>query len=544
MLCISSGVEAAATPWQANPHGQVRLICADDEVPKTGSLFLGFHFKTAPGWYVYWKVAGDAGYPPKVAWKGSKGFKNPQFLWPQPKRFILPGNIVEYGYEDEVVYPVRAELDAAGATVKISATVSYLTCNTSCVPYQYAFTLNLPVEQLLKDAHAQALIEKYLARVPSKELSDTDIQRSTPTKPFHESFPWWTILFAFLGGVILNVMPCVLPVLSIKLFGLLQQGGQNGGGIFRYAMASALGIIVSFLGLAGVAIFLRQAGHAIGWGIQFQNPWFVGILMIVVFLFAFNLWGFFEIGMPRIFGHFATTFGRGETLTAHFVSGLFATLLATPCSAPFLGSAMGFALTQPAGVILATFAAAGTGMALPYFVLAIFPGSLGWLPRPGVWMIRIKAWLGVFLAATGIWLGWVLFQQLKGVRPPVAVAVGSDPSLSWQPFDEAAIQKHIKGGRPVFVDVTADWCVTCKYNERFVLSDPDVVAEFKKRDVVMMRADWTNQDPAIGRYLMSSGRAGIPFYALYYPYRDPVLLSEFLTKKQVLREMRVWDALQ
>src|SRR5258706_7650799 len=210
-------------------------------------------------------------------------------------------------------------------------------------------------------------------------------------------------------------MPCVLPTLSIKLLGLLQHSGQSRNTVVRHTLASAAGILASFIALALAAIAARSTGHAIGWGIQFQEPLFVGFLALIIFLFALNLLGTFEVGFPRIFRQFAVTFGRGETLSAYFVSGVFATLLATPCSAPFLGTAMGFALSQSPAIILAIFTAVGGGMALPYFILAAFPHSLHWLPKPGPWMIHLKTILGFFLAATVVWLGFVLSSQIQPV---------------------------------------------------------------------------------------------------------------------------------
>lgn len=550
--------EAVATPWQSNPQGQVRLLSSYDVAPKKGALLLGLHFKTAPGWYVYWKEAGDAGYPPSVRWDGSRGFRNPELLWPQPARFVLPGDIVEYGYEGEVVYPVRAELAGAEDGVRAVATVSYLTCYTSCIPYKYTLSLKIPAADPPKiDPEIAPLVERFMAQVPPSGTPDETILRAaktvqkTPvTAEFEEqgrqALAWPPLMFlAFVGGLLLNVMPCVLPVLSIKLLGLVQQAGDARRAIVRNSLLSAAGIVASFLGLGGIAAAAREGGRAVGWGIQFQNPVFVMFLAVVVLLFALNLWGVFEVGMPRIFGHFAATYGRGETLLAHFMSGLFATLLATPCSAPFLGTAMGFALTQSAGMIFMAFGAAGAGMAFPYFLLAAFPSTLHWLPKPGAWMVRLRAFFGVLLAGTAVWLGWVLYQQLKSPHPPLSLGerVQGEGGLTWVAFDESEILRYIKEGKPVFVDVTADWCVTCKYNERFVLSDPEVAEAFLKRGVVMMRADWTQRDAEIERYLKKFSRAGIPFYALYYPYRDPVILSEFLTKKQVLRELRAWDAL-
>jgi thiol:disulfide interchange protein len=539
-VLVSPGLFAASSELQTNPHSSVRLLASQNQVPASGELLLGLHFKPIDKWYVYWKNPGEAGYPPTVDWKGSRGFANPEFLWPAPVRIVLPGPIEEFGYEGEVIYPVRVKL--TGKPVQVRAQVSYLICYTSCIPYRVNLALDIPAAPSpKKDPESSALIEKFLAQVPSPEKTDEQIMREartvyvTPGEEQSATTPrslLWILLLGFLGGVILNVMPCVLPVLSIKLAGLLQHSGQSAAYIIKSSLASALGILVSFEALALVAILARRAGHAIGWGIQFQNPFFVTFLMLVVLFFALNLWGVFEIQMPRFLGRVATRKGDQESFAAHFVSGLFATLLATPCSAPFLGTAMGFALSQKDPIILATFASVGIGMALPYLILAAFPKSVRWLPKPGAWMITLKKGLALLLVATAAWLGWVLYQQIGAKR------MAAEQNAAWMTFDETAISKHVSAGRPVFVDVTADWCVTCKYNERFVLSDPRVMKEFEKQNMVLMKADWTNRDAIIAAYLMRHGRAGIPFYAYYRPGKPAVLLSEFLTVNQVLKTLQ------
>jgi len=529
---VAAPVRGAATEWKINPNGQVRLITAEDQVPAHGTLMMGVHFKTAPGWYVYWKVPGDAGYPPALKWEGSQGIKSPHLFWPAPTKFVMPGNITEYGYEGEVVYPVQAELEPQGKSVHVSAVLSYLTCNTACVPYKYDFSLDLPVGAEKPDVESRELIERFAAQVPPTEKSDESIQRAAPTvvknlmsiaetpaapNPLSLSA---LLLLAFFGGLLLNVMPCVLPVLSIKLLGLVKQAGHAHDLIVRNSLLSAAGIITSFLALGMVAVFAKAGGRAVGWGIQFQNPIFVLILAAIVFLFALNLWGVFEIGMPRIFGHFAVTYGQRETPLAHYMSGLFATLLATPCSAPFLGTAMGFALTQSSATILMAFATAGVGMALPYLILAFVPASLNWLPKPGFWMVKLKIIFGILLAGTSMWLIWVFLQE---VRP-----------TPQEPFDETRIQTLVAEGRPVLVDVTADWCVTCKYNERFILGSSEVRRALDRKNVIILKADWTSRNEPIRQYLAKFGRSGIPFYAYYQLGQDPKTLSEFLTKKQVL----------
>ncbi len=406
------------------------------------------------------------------------------------------------------------------------------------------------------------------------------------------------LLLALAGGLILNAMPCVLPVLSLKVFGLVRSAGQGRTEVVRGALATAAGILASFLALALTAIAARAAGAAVGWGIQFQRPGFVAFLAVVVVLFCLNLWGLFEISLPQRLARLGGA-GPREGIAGHFASGLFATLMATPCSAPFLGTAVGFALAQESPVILAIFAAVGVGMALPYLLLAAAPGTARFLPRPGEWMNTLRGIMGFLLAAAAVWLFYVLSRQVsaervaaielglltvslflwlrhrhtasgnprKGMRwvagigmiaaVAVTVAVAAmapapgaarDPRLaaersaggliSWEIWERTRAESLAAEGKLVFVDVTADWCFTCKMNERLVLETPEIAGAFAEHGVVPMKADWTNRDEEIGKFLAEHGRYGIPFYLLYRPGREPRVFSELLTKDRLLEAVK------
>ena len=398
---------------------------------------------------------------------------------------------------------------------------------------------------------------------------------------------------ALLGGLILNGMPCVLPIVSLKLFGFAQASGKPRREIVGGALMTTLGILVSFWALAGATLLARSAGQAIGWGIQFQNPLFVTFLALVLTLFSLNVWGLFEIQLPhaiasRLGGgghsHSAATAdhqtGGGGSYSGHFFSGVFATLMATPCSAPFLGTAVGFALSQPAATIVFVFTAVGIGLATPYLLLAAMPRATRLLPRPGEWMVTLRGVMGFLIAGTTIWLLYVLAAQMDSARlaflevglltlalfiwlqsrsrktglrvfgrvgaaaaavlvlllangAPVQSATGDGaPSglkvLDWVPFDPVQAETLAAEGRLVFVDVTADWCATCKVNERLVLETDETADLFARYEVVAMQADWTNRNDDIARYLASFGRYGIPFYALYRPGQEPHVFSELL----------------
>jgi len=342
------------------------------------------------------------------------------------------------------------------------------------------------------------------------------------------------LLIALLGGLILNLMPCVLPVLSIKLLGILGHGGGERAHARLSFLASAAGIVASFLALAALAITLRQAGLAVGWGIQFQQPAFLAVMVLILLLFAANLWGGFEINLPRWLLDRTPAGEAQPSLTGHFLSGALATLLATPCSAPFLGTAIGFALARGPLEIVAIFIALGIGMAAPFLLVAVWPDAVLRLPRPGRWMIRVRVAMGIALAGTALWLLTVLVAQIQTV-PSAQENVAPSGTIAWVPFDPAAIPSLVAGGKTVFVDVTADWCITCKVNKLAVVERGEVARMLSAPGLVAMRADWTRPDVVITDYLASFGRYGIPFNAVYGPGApEGIALPELLNEQSVL----------
>lgn len=376
------------------------------------------------------------------------------------------------------------------------------------------------------------------------------------------TFPLWAgLALGLLGGLILNLMPCVLPVLSIKLLGVIGHGGSRPRTVRISFLASAAGVLFSFLILAAAVVWLQAAGTLVGWGLQFQQPWFLVALSLVIGLFAANMWGWFEIGLPRLIADAGEAVSHVHGLGGHFLAGALATVLATPCSAPFLGTAIGFALARGPGDIFAVFAAVGLGLALPYLAVAAFPGIVSQLPRPGPWMTVLRRILAVALAGTAGWLLLVLAAQIGGsdalmVAALVLVAVGAvslaqhlpkaggriavtaglvagalafvvpqggpagdDSPLRewWAAFDEGAIPALVADGRVVLVNISAEWCITCKVNESLVLTADPVTRKLSELDAVAMMGDWTRPSDVISRYLARFGRYGIPFDAVYGP---------------------------
>jgi suppressor for copper-sensitivity B len=369
----------------------------------------------------------------------------------------------------------------------------------------------------------------------------------------------------------------VLPVLSLKILNLVSHGGGQRKQVTQSFLLTACGILFSFLMLACVMVGLRHFGLALGWGVQFQQPAFLMFLVLLLTFFAANLWGVFEIPLPRALADIFDE--RHPKLAGDFATGAFATLLATPCSAPFLGTAVGFALASGTAQIFAIFMALGFGMAIPCFIFAAFPRFATLLPKPGAWMLQLRRLLGLALALTALWLIWVLAAQITvayaicfglfmtavaillilrkhGTKNKlitlgiiefcaVALLLGFNGAMKprsmpqadrqWLSFNQNALDADIAEGKTVFLDVTADWCLTCKANMKFTLSDDEVSRRLFTTDVIAMQADWTNPDPVVVDLLHKYGRYGIPFNIVFGPNAPQgIPLPELLTPGLVI----------
>lgn len=388
---------------------------------------------------------------------------------------------------------------------------------------------------------------------------------------------WSILLTAFLGGLVLNVMPCVFPVLSLKMMALTAGDART---VRIGFAASSLGIVGSFLAIAAVLAGMKAAGAEIGWGIQFQSPAFLLTMTVVVLAFALGTAGLFEIALPYSIATKATRLTNGHGFGASLAQGFVATLLATPCSAPFVGTAVGFALAAGTWSIVSIFAAMGLGMAFPYILIAITPGLSRLLPKPGAWMQKARLLLSLALFATAGWLSLIL-ETFWGVSVSVVVLSlacgviigasmhwtcsenggrgvfvmlailaftgpvmvdrlpsGAPSGIAWTSFRPAEIQGLVGEGKTVLVYVTADWCMTCKVNDRTTWRDGTTVT-LVNRSAVAMKADWTRPDPAISTFLKENGRFGIPFTAVYGPGRkEGLILPEILTPGEVEKALK------
>lgn len=662
------GLSVQAQPWKKPEPVQAELVSRfHDAVPGT-EFEIGLLLRHDSKWHTYWKSTGDTGLPTRIQWSLPQGWHASEILWPTPAVFKI-GDLVNYGYGDEVLLPVRISVPASakvGSVQDIKAEVSWLMCADQCVPGKASLTLAVQVAD--KDGGATkacTLFEASHTAMPSP-LSDasgvfdpkTHAVRVTfkSTEPFHHFYvfaegddsvvygapqsvsrsadkisvtlqgtdelkagsqfsgvfaadggprkggwagsfsvplesgtvaaptvsddtpqtglsSWLAVAMAFIGGLILNVMPCVFPVLSLKILSLVQDRQRIN--LPLHGVVFTLGVLLTMLVLAGVLIAVKSAGISVGWGFQLQSPIFVASLAVIFAAISVNLLGWFEFSGVRVSGG-----SYSNSLLNCFATGVLAVVAASPCTAPFMGAALGYALTASIRESIFVFLALGLGMSLPWLVLSLFPVLTAWMPKPGAWMNVFRKLMAIPMLLTMIWLLWVLSQQvsftalvlyiaavislcvclflygklqfsLLTAKLPIVLSAAcavllfaaASSSLFRQPdaavqaadaWSPQAVENALEAGKPVFVDFTASWCVTCQANKIAVLDREDIREAFKQHGVVFLVADWTNQNPDITQALESFGRSGVPLYILYSPDGKTTVLPELLIKNIVI----------
>ena len=675
LAVFGATVDARVSEAFSSAAVDAQLVTAQNGIAKGATtISAGVYLRLGEGWKTYWRSPGEVGLPPQIEWSGSRNIADVTMHWPAPERFTAFG-IENFGYKDEVLFPLQVTLKTPGSAADLNVNLSLLTCSTVCVPQEITLRLPIPEGSGL-DRKYSALIAEYLAKVPTEgatrgivsttsfvsedrseyivdissdrpfgdpdifpEFSfdtafgkpeirlsedatrlwakmpilnfdenagqqprltitdgpmwavtmDANVTSVRPEPPFKVARlspgldqTIWIILVAFLGGLILNAMPCVLPVLSIKLTSVLKADGRNRAQIRLGFLSAAAGVLTFMWSLAAILFALKQSGFNVGWGLQFQSPLFITLMFVVLSIFAGNLLGLFEVQLPSNLSTRLTRMGGTSGYSADYFTGLFGAVLATPCSAPFLGTAVAFALAGDGVDILVVFTSLGAGLAVPYLLFAAFPELVKRLPKPGRWMVLLKAFLGLLLVGTAIWLLYV-FVGVSGGMVAVAVTfstmaiittlslsqhipkgrliiagvlfialvsgvamapkssrkVAEGGKIAWTNFERSEIAKLVSQGNVVFVDVTADWCLTCKANKALVLEKEPVLSAINSAEIVAMQADWTQPNSKISRYLETHNRYAIPFNAVYGPNApNGIVLPEILTSQAV------FDALQ
>jgi thiol:disulfide interchange protein len=517
------------------------------------------------------------GQTTKLTWILPEGWKADELPWPPVKEVPSTGGALSKGYDGTVLLPAKiTPAGQPGDEGAIAVKVRMLVCDDkSCLPKTVEVATKVPLAAAVElDAEIAAQIGGVLneALPPASTPSMTAAKAPAIKEPLPHSFAA-LMLFAFVGGLILNVMPCVFPVLGIKVLGVVQQAGGDRRQVVIHGLVYTLGILLCFWALGGIVVAVGKT-----WGFQLQSPGFLYGLTVFFLIFALNMAGMFEIGAGAV--------GIGSQLQAKhgyggsFFSGLLATVVATPCSAPFLSTALGAAVTLPMGQALVMFTMIGFGLASPFLLLSAFPKLVSALPRPGAWMESFKQAMSFLLFGTAGYLLWVLIDKVEGLpmlllllslvlvaagcwiygrwclphRKPrvrasgaffalVAVAGGlwlgwPQPEEKWTPWSPERVAELRAAGTPVYIDFTAKWCVTCQFN-KWVYKDDQVKELIREKKVVLLKADWTNEDARIEDALAQLGEAAIPVNVLYIPGRDkPLILEKLLTVENVSAVLR------
>ena len=543
-------------------------------------------------WHVNANVAADEFLKPSSVEIAARGIEFGEPVWPEPikeyNQVLEFENLVFRGHF-QVKIPVKAVEDGYDS-LTTNATFHYQACDNSICLAPASVDIRIGSRS---GGKTSTTLKKNDEGTASPEV---DANKNNFEGQEGAASIALLLFFAFVGGIILNLMPCVLPVLSLKLFSLIKQAGESRSKLVSLGLSTTAGILVSFWVLAGIVAAIKAGGGAAGWGMQFQSPGFIAFMIVILTAFAMSFFGVFEIWLPGSATTRMDAAGHKAGIAGAFFTGALLVLLSTPCSAPFLGTAMGFAFTASTPVLFLFFTAAGLGLALPYLLVSAFPGTLKVFPKPGKWMVTLQKVMGVLLLATVAWLLWIVNEQAgeKGVAlfagfilataffsfcigkfaPPGSsfayevrlLVIGaiafaftwftwSAPQYEkilnerfearmakqvledgWYRYSPEAVAEFAKAGRTIFIDATADWCLTCKANEAAVLSDPALLQKLDSAGVVRMKADWTRETPEVNELLYSMGKSGVPAYAIY-PKGDKskqVVLPELLTSGLIL----------
>ena len=580
----------------AAPQTRIRLLLAADAARAGDTVLAGVHLQMSGGWHTYAPDPENSGQATEITWQLPPGVTAGEIQWPAAEKLVADG-LTAFIYTNETVLliPLRLAADLKPGPLELKAKVSWIECLESCVPGDQEVAATLTIGNEAKPSAAAATLALW------EEKPVHALPAATPIAAAPASAPvslWTMLLFAFVGGLILNLMPCVLPVIALKILGFVSQASESPARIRKLGLIYAGGVLVSFLALAALVIAVQTTGHRASWGMQFSNPPFLVALTALVTLVALNLFGVFEVtlggGAMDAAGRLVSKHGAAGA----FFNGVLATVLATPCTAPFLAPALGFAFAQPPGVVVLFFATIAAGLALPYVVLTWQPAWLKFLPKPGAWMEKFKIIMGFPMLATAVWLydvasafysertwwlgiflivlalaAWVFgeFIQRGHTRKTLALAITlllllggygyalegqlhwrtvltempAEPlktgteGIDWQPWSATAVAAARAQGRPVLVDFTARWCLTCRANKALALEIPAVQAKLRELNAVALLGDYTHFPENIGAELARFGRAGVPL-VLVYPAdaaKPPQVLPAVLTPGIVLEAL-------
>ena len=618
-------------------HARISLIKDhSDFVPGT-SINMGLKVSMDKGWHTYWKNPGDSGGPIEIIWDLPEGFSVSDIKWPLPEKIEYPP-LMTYGYEDFVIYPMVLSIPADYSNDYFEMTADILICADVCIPESGKISSNLldiesdsliyewlesipsksiPIKTSLADNNLEIrfTFEKEIKEIYFFPDKNNSIDYSSKQNFYKKDGSYFlsiklfndeiqnvsgvldidgrgynvsngmledeneeglslvnALIFALLGGLILNLMPCVFPVISLKVLSFVSMGGSSPRKIRNHALVFTSGVIASFMLIALAIVLLKQAGNFVGWGFQLQSPLIVGILsMIMVFISLILI-------TDNSFGESLTKLGNiGSNKNGYyssFLTGVLAVVVASPCTAPFMGAALGYALIQPSGETIPIFLSLSLGFSLPYLLLAANPKLIDFLPKPGSWMVTLKEFFAFPMLATALWLLWVFSLQVsqvlviflligwlllalnfwifqknyKTINKFIFLGISILSIIFFLPEDDSVeIKQNIIIGsatewyegieddlrnknQPYFINFTAAWCITCQSNEITAFSKDNFKSLMEENNIEYIKADWTNRNDAITRSLKKYGRSGVPFYVYWEPgFKKPKILPAILT---------------
>ena len=631
LIALTFAVDAKAVKTD---HAEISIIGKNNIISEPGTIDLGYKFIFTPGWHTYWINPGDSGGPPNFQFNQIKGWKINQNLWPGPQTIEYPP-LMTYGYENEVVFPFKleiADLENKETDINIKFLVCDDICVpeeanlklilknkilnieerpdelkkwTKLVPVrgppdlkasiqnnQIKISADLidrvsyffPYDDQVTDFSAKqnfsdstlsfAALDSFNGKVngiisTESGFFEIDEQVSLQKSVQQSGISLLTaIIFALIGGLILNLMPCVLPVIALKALSLVKNANESRSSVTMNASAYVFGVILTFMVIASLLISFKNAGELIGWGYQLQSPFIVTLLCLLIFSIGLIL-----VANIDIFSSAGKLerFNKGSGLVNSFLTGTLSVIVASPCTAPFMGAALGFALIQPDIYSYLVFLSLAVGFALPYFLIAIFPSLVNFLPKPGQWMESLKQLFGFMMFGAAIWLLWVLANQVDA-NSLLIVMIGlflsgfilwlqkinfkhliktalilvfvygyslgnwdfkenvgtkDNDSVAWSLEREIDLRDDNKS---YFINFTAAWCITCQVNEAVAFTD-NVMEVFDNKDITYLKADWTNRNATIAKELEKYNRSGLPVYIYWNKNLDePMVLNELLTE--------------
>ena len=618
-------------------HARISLIKDhSDFVPGT-SINIGLKVSMDKGWHTYWRNPGDSGGPIEIDWNLPKGFSVSDIKWPLPEKIEYPP-LMTYGYEDFVIYPMVLSIPADYSDDYFEMNADILICADVCIPESGKISSNLldiesdsliyewlesvpskslPITTSLNDNNLEIkfTFEKEIKEIYFFPDENNSIDYSSKQnfykkddsyflsiKLFNDEFQnvsgvldidgtgynvsngkfedfneeglslITALIFALIGGLILNLMPCVFPVISLKVLSFVSMGGSSPRKIRNHALVFTVGVIASFMLIALIIVLLKQAGNFVGWGFQLQSPLIVGLLSLVMVFISLVLI------TDNSFGESLTKLGNiGGSENGYyssFLTGVLAVVVASPCTAPFMGAALGYALIQPSGETVPIFLSLSLGFSLPYLLLAANPKLIDFLPKPGDWMVTLKEFFAFPMLATALWLLWVFSLQVnqilviflligwlllalnfwifqkdyKTINKVIFLGISIFSMIYFLPeTEEIETEKNIIIGsatewyegieddlrnknQPYFINFTAAWCITCQSNEITAFSKDGFKSLLEEKNIEYIKADWTNRNDAITRSLKKYGRSGVPFYVYWEPgFENPKILPAILT---------------